>query len=178
MYRVLGSNINMVYVSTARPKTSASANPLDVHRIEVLPWKQPHPHSSPNPNQMYIIIICATLPTLRQSYFAVLSRSTHASSSYNNFTHSAKSVQKQKPIPRPRRPVDASLFETRMTNFQEEPGPVHQHTSSQEHILPGEEIDLSAIKKTTEVHVYQEDRSDSSNANPYFPRENPFRSSS
>ncbi|KAH8429172.1 uncharacterized protein LDX57_006841 [Aspergillus melleus] len=104
--------------------------------------------------EMYVIIICATLPTLRQSYFAVLNRSTHQSSSYNKFTHSGKSDHKQRSLPQPRRPVDASLFETHMTNFQEEPG--HQHSSSQENILPGEAIDLSAIKKTTEVHVYQE----------------------
>ncbi|KAI9046000.1 uncharacterized protein KD926_005945 [Aspergillus affinis] len=117
--------------------------------------------------EMYVIIICATLPTLRQSYFAVLNRSTHQSSSYNKFTHSAKSDQKQRSIPQPRRPVDASLFETHLTNFQEEPS--HHHSSSQEDILPGEAIDLSAIKKTTEVHVYQESRTDNSHDNPFDP---------
>lgn len=58
---------------------------------------------------MYIIIICATLPTLRQSYMAVLHRS-HKSSAYSG---SYDPHPLEKSIPLMRCPIDASLLETR-----------------------------------------------------------------
>ncbi|KAJ5114416.1 hypothetical protein NUU61_000175 [Penicillium alfredii] len=112
--------------------------------------------------EMYVIIICASLPTLRQSYSVVLHRS-HKSSAYTR----TQSDARQKPIPLVRRPMDASLLVTRT----EPPGGTeHDRHSSQESILGA-----SRIQKTTDVHVVQETRPERGE-DPHFSRPNPFRS--
>ncbi|EHA27971.1 hypothetical protein ASPNIDRAFT_135361, partial [Aspergillus niger ATCC 1015] len=63
--------------------------------------------------QMYVIIICATLPTLRQSYNFALHRTRYLGSYYKG-SHSeaaAAAAARQKPIPLLRRQPDQSLFE-------------------------------------------------------------------
>ncbi|KAL4881779.1 hypothetical protein BJY04DRAFT_217845 [Aspergillus karnatakaensis] len=111
--------------------------------------------------EMYVIVLCASLPTLPQSYSAFLNkRSTYYDTSNQR---SGKSESKHTPIRLQRMP-DASLFET----LAEDRG------SSQENILP----DNMHIKKTTEVSVVQESReSAAADHDRYFPRENPFRAS-
>ncbi|KAL5342738.1 hypothetical protein BJX70DRAFT_394579 [Aspergillus crustosus] len=118
--------------------------------------------------EMYVIILCASLPTLPQSYSALLhKRQPYYNTSSNH--RSAKSESKHTPI-RLQRMQDAPLFET----VAEDRG------SSQENILdPGER--MMNIKKTTEVSVVKERRGsvdgDEGSQDRYFPRENPFWSS-
>ncbi|KUM61537.1 hypothetical protein ACN42_g5580 [Penicillium freii] len=111
--------------------------------------------------EMYIIIICASLPTLRQSYSVVLQRSRKSSA----YAHT-ESVPRQKPIPLVRRVPDASLFATRNEPQGDREDSRH---SSQEQIL-----EHVGIQKTTEVHVFQESRRENE-GNPHFPQLNPFR---
>lgn len=110
---------------------------------------------------MYIIIICASLPTLRQSYSVVLQRS-RKSSAYTR----TESAPRQKPIPLVRRAPDASLFATHTEPQVDREDSRH---SSQEKILQH-----VGIQKTTEVHVFQEPRRENE-GNPHFPQLNPFR---
>ncbi|PLN86958.1 hypothetical protein BDW42DRAFT_198408 [Aspergillus taichungensis] len=112
--------------------------------------------------EMYIIIICATLPTLRQSYMAVLHRS-HKSSAYSR---SYDSHPPEKPIPLVRRPIDASLLETRA---DDDPSLALGPHSSQDKILPPAALGWSGIQKTTEVHVFQESRLPSKGDDRPFP---------
>jgi hypothetical protein len=110
---------------------------------------------------MYIIIICATLPTLRQSYSVVLQRSRKTSA----YTRT-ESAPRQMPIPLVRRVPDASLFATHTEPQVERED---SRRSSQDKIL-----EHVGIQKTTEVHVFQEPRQENE-GNPHFPRLNPFR---
>ncbi|RDW74244.1 uncharacterized protein DSM5745_06906 [Aspergillus mulundensis] len=115
---------------------------------------------------MYVIIICATLPTLPQAYVAIFHRRP---SYYDSSTHrSGKSEPKPPPI-RLRRLPDASLFETVAA---EERG------SSQENIL---DQDGMRIQKATEVRIVEESRDEAEaedgHDRKYFPRQNPFRGS-
>lgn len=110
---------------------------------------------------MYIIIICASLPTLRQSYSVVLQRSRKTSA----YT-STQSAPRQKPIPLVRRAPDASLFATRTELQVDRQDSRH---SSQEKIL-----EYVGIQKTTKVHLFQEPRRENEE-NPHFPQSNPFR---
>ncbi|KAL4780574.1 hypothetical protein BJX76DRAFT_364175 [Aspergillus varians] len=113
--------------------------------------------------QMYVIIICATLPTLPQCYTALM----HKRQTYNNTSNcrSSKPGSKQTPIRLQRMP-DASLFETAAGDRE----------GSQENILEPGQINIT---KTTEVRVIQEGRGHGGTADDprYFPRQNPFRSS-
>ncbi|KAL3475963.1 hypothetical protein BJX99DRAFT_151052 [Aspergillus californicus] len=111
--------------------------------------------------EMYVIIICATLPTIPQSYAAVF-QTRH---DYYNTTEqrSGKVESKQTPIRLQRMP-DASLFETM----------VEDRGSSQDNILGR---GAGGIKKTTVVSVTQESRPSGEDEGQYFPRQNPFRSS-
>ncbi|KAL4964285.1 uncharacterized protein BDV14DRAFT_190378 [Aspergillus stella-maris] len=99
--------------------------------------------------QMYVIIICATLPTLPQCYNAIRNK---RSTSYN----SALSAGPQS--------GNASLFET-----QEE----GERNGNQESILVHKQACLNRnIKKTTEVHIVDEslELAAQENDNPkYFP---------
>ncbi|PWY94238.1 hypothetical protein BO94DRAFT_325694 [Aspergillus sclerotioniger CBS 115572] len=110
---------------------------------------------------MYVIIICATLPTLRQSYIVVLHRTRQTASYY---THSL-SIQKPRPISFPRRMPDASLFETGVDGTGlanvASPGNTGQNDT--------------AITKTTEIEVLEESNIGKDPENPHFPREDPFR---
>ena len=107
---------------------------------------------------MYIIIICATLPTLRQSYMAVLHRS-HKSPAY---LRSYDSNPRENPIRLVRRPIDASLLETRADDVQTLAlGP---HLSQDKILSPGT-LGWSGIQKTTEVHIFQESRPPLNNPN-------------
>lgn len=106
---------------------------------------------------MYVIIVCATLPTLRASYSVVVN--SRKGTAYTR----TESRSRQKAIPLKRRTMDASLF---ATTVNEEPA---ARNSSQERIL-----DNTGIHKTTEVHVIQEAPEESS-SNPHFPQPNPFR---
>lgn len=120
---------------------------------------------------MYVIIICATLPTLPQCYTAI----THKRQTYYNSSNytSSKPTSKKPPIRLQRMP-DASLFDTAAVGRE----------GSQENILCPGPMDIT---KTTEVQVVQQ-RRESGDAradardNPapaYFPRESPspFQSS-
>lgn len=109
---------------------------------------------------MYIIIICATLPTLRQSYSVVLNHSRKTSA----YTHT-QSTPRQRPIPLRHRSLDASLF---ATQTERPPAGAGSRHSSQEYILD------AGIHKTTEVHVVQEDPAEGLR-NPHFPQPDPFR---
>ncbi|KAI3205548.1 hypothetical protein CBS147311_3607 [Penicillium roqueforti] len=113
--------------------------------------------------EMYVIIICSSLPTLRQSYAAVLQRSRKSSA----YTHT-ESAPRQKPIPLVRLVPDASLF---ASHIEPEVNRNDSRHSSQEKIL--EHI---GIQKTTEIHVFQEPRM-GDEGNPHFPQPNPFRGS-
>lgn len=110
---------------------------------------------------MYVIIICATLPTLPQCYTALM----HKRQTYYNTSNyrSDQSASKQTPI-RLRRMPDASLFETAAGDRE----------GSQENILEPSQMDIT---KTTEVRVTQERSGIGGAADDpqYFPRQNPFR---
>ncbi|RAH81160.1 hypothetical protein BO86DRAFT_363261 [Aspergillus japonicus CBS 114.51] len=99
--------------------------------------------------QMYLIIICATLPTLRQSYTALVHRTRRSTSGYELSGPSLK----LKPIPFVRRMPDQSLFETHIDASKEQDG-----TSSQENILRAEEAHRSYIVKTTEFRLHEHGR--------------------
>ncbi|KXG48491.1 uncharacterized protein PGRI_023610 [Penicillium griseofulvum] len=111
--------------------------------------------------EMYVIIICASLPTLRQSYSVVLQRS-RKSSAYMR----SESTPRQKPIPLVRRAPDASLF---ATHTEAQADRADSRYSSQENILGD-----VGIRKTTEVRVSQEPRQDHEDSS-RFPQLNPFR---
>ncbi|KAJ5172092.1 hypothetical protein N7492_004685 [Penicillium capsulatum] len=116
--------------------------------------------------EMYIIVICATLPSLRQSYAAVLNHSRKISA----YTRSHHTPQQKQSIPLKHRSLDASLFATSTPGPS--PGPSAENRSrhsSQEYIL-----DSTVIHKITEVLVVQEDASEEVKT-PHFPRSNPFR---
>ncbi|PKY00007.1 hypothetical protein P168DRAFT_337137 [Aspergillus campestris IBT 28561] len=121
--------------------------------------------------QMYIIIICATLPTLRQSYMTVLHRSQKISA----YSQSYDSHPLDKPIPLVRRPVDASLLETRA---DDDPSLAFGPHSSQDKILAPEAMGWPGIQKTTEVHVFQESRPPSKGDDRPFPLATVSRSGS
>ncbi|KAL4811805.1 hypothetical protein BDW67DRAFT_194344 [Aspergillus spinulosporus] len=87
---------------------------------------------------MYVIIVCATLPTLPQAYAAIL----HKRPSYYDTSHNCSGKSEPKhPSIRLQRLPDASLFETVAA---EERG------SSQENILDKDGEDEMRIQKTTE----------------------------
>ncbi|PYH85721.1 hypothetical protein BO82DRAFT_274728 [Aspergillus uvarum CBS 121591] len=100
-------------------------------------------------NHMYLIIICATLPTLRQSYTALVHRTRRSTSGYELSGPSLK----LKPIPFVRRMPDQSLFETHIDASKAQDG-----TSSQEHILRVEEAHRSYIVKTMEFRFHEHGR--------------------
>lgn len=103
---------------------------------------------------MYVIIICASLPTLRQSYSAVLSRSRKVST----YTRT-ESAARQKSILLARRAPDASLFFTQTEQVDQN----DSRHSSQENILGH-----WGIQKTTVVHVVQRPRQQKEES-PHFP---------
>ncbi|KAF9891655.1 hypothetical protein FE257_003667 [Aspergillus nanangensis] len=121
--------------------------------------------------EMYVIIICATIPTLPRSYLTILQWSTHHSASYRK-SKSGNSEPNEPPIRLQRRPVDASLFETYV-----EEGDSNNSNSSQENILRGNAPGSRGIHMTTEVRIFEETRPGNAHQNPHFPRENPFRGS-
>ncbi|KAL4953942.1 hypothetical protein BDW69DRAFT_183996 [Aspergillus filifer] len=123
--------------------------------------------------EMYVIIICATLPTLPQCYNAILNqRSTYYNTSLEIPAHSGRSDNKAKSI-RLRRMPDASLFETQAGR---------ERNGSSESILahPKQERHGGNIRKTTEVTVVEECSNSHQQGNEdskYIPRPNPFRTS-
>ncbi|CAK42146.1 uncharacterized protein An14g05850 [Aspergillus niger] len=123
--------------------------------------------------QMYVIIICATLPTLRQSYNFALHRTRYLGSYYKG-SHSeaaAAAAARQKPIPLLRRQPDQSLFET----FADETGLVNVASHEDSHVSPERGSNHTSITKTTEIEVHEESKSKGDIENPHFPRANPFR---
>ncbi|KAL2855716.1 hypothetical protein BJX68DRAFT_264070 [Aspergillus pseudodeflectus] len=119
--------------------------------------------------EMYVIIMCVTLPTLPQAYTSILrKRSTYYNTSHERSAKSGGS--KNTPIRLQRIDPDASLFET-----VAEPRRSQNSGSSRENILHHKKLD---IKKTTEVRVTQERRraDGDQEGDRYFPRQNPFRS--
>ncbi|OJK01448.1 hypothetical protein ASPACDRAFT_1854822 [Aspergillus aculeatus ATCC 16872] len=100
--------------------------------------------------EMHLIIICATLPTLRQSYFALVHHTRRSTSGYELSGPSLK----LKPIHFVRRMPDQSLFETHIDASKAQDG-----TSSQENILRAEEAHRSYIVKTTKLHLHEHGRS-------------------
>ncbi|KAI2851435.1 hypothetical protein CBS12448_8518 [Aspergillus niger] len=150
---VLGRYYNMVLVSHSHLHESSGAHP--VHR------------------QMYVIIICATLPTLRQSYNFALHRTRYLGSYYKG-SHSeaaAAAAARQKPIPLLRRQPDQSLFE----KFADETGLVNVASHEDSHVSPERGSNHTSITKTTEIEVHEESKSKGDIENPHFPRANPFR---
>ncbi|PYH31770.1 uncharacterized protein BO87DRAFT_428414 [Aspergillus neoniger CBS 115656] len=120
--------------------------------------------------EMYVIIICATLPTLRQSYNFALHRTRYAGSYYKR-SHSEAAAARQKPIPLARRQPDQSLFDT----FADETGLVNVASNEDSFVSPGRCSDHTIITKTTEIEVHEENKSRRDIENPHFPRTNPFR---
>ncbi|KAL4791442.1 hypothetical protein BDV19DRAFT_381542 [Aspergillus venezuelensis] len=121
---------------------------------------------------MYVIIICATLPTLPQCYNAILKqRSTYYNTSLALAAQSGRSDDKARSI-RLRRMPDASLFETQAGE---------ERNGSSENILAhSSECEDTNIRTTTEVTVVQESSNylqQGSEDSRYFPRPNPFRTS-
>lgn len=112
---------------------------------------------------MYVIIICATLPTLPQCYTAI----THKRQTYyNSSTYPSNKTTSKKAAIRLQRMPDASLFETAALDRE----------GSQENILSPGPMDIT---KTTEVQVVQQSREsgeasrDVRGNEAYFPRESP-----
>ncbi|GKZ46367.1 hypothetical protein AbraIFM66951_009300 [Aspergillus brasiliensis] len=126
--------------------------------------------------QMYVIIICATLPTLRQSYNFALHRTRYLGSYYKH-SHSEAAAAggagaaRQKPIPLARRQPDQSLFET----FADETGLVNVASHEDSFVSPERGSNHTSITKTTEIEVHEESKSRGEIDNPHFPRANPFR---
>ncbi|PYH73051.1 uncharacterized protein BO88DRAFT_176241 [Aspergillus vadensis CBS 113365] len=100
--------------------------------------------------EMYVIIICATLPTLRQSYNFALHRTRYAGSYYKRSHSEAAAAARHKPIPL---------------------APSHEDTL----ISPARGSNHTIITKTTEIEVHEENKSRRDIENPHFPRANPFR---
>ncbi|GKZ76851.1 hypothetical protein AnigIFM56816_008140 [Aspergillus niger] len=121
--------------------------------------------------QMYVIIICATLPTLRQSYNFALHRTRYLGSYYKGSHSEAAAAARQKPIPLVRRQPDQSLFET----FADETGLVNVASHEDSHVSPERGSNHTSITKTTEIEVHEESKSRGDIENPHFPRANPFR---
>lgn len=122
---------------------------------------------------MYVIIICATLPTLRQSYNFALHRTRYAGSYYKrSHSEAAAAAARQKPIPLARRQPDQSLFDT----FADETGLVNVASNEDSFVSPGRCSDHTIITKTTEIEVHEENKSKRDIENSHFPRANPFRS--
>ncbi|KAL4936042.1 hypothetical protein BDV06DRAFT_228249 [Aspergillus oleicola] len=121
--------------------------------------------------EMYVIIICATLPTLPQGYNAILDqRSRYYNTTISAAPRSGQSEAKNKLIRLQRMP-DASLFETQAEG---------ERNGSQESMLdhqkPGPALSGN-FKKMTEVTVVQESRESAEQEDDdpkYFPRQNPF----
>ncbi|GLA52313.1 hypothetical protein AnigIFM63604_009162 [Aspergillus niger] len=123
--------------------------------------------------QMYVIIICATLPTLRQSYNFALHRTRYLGSYYKgSHSEAVAAAARQKPIPLVRRQPDQSLFET----FADETGLVNVASHEDSHVSPERGSNHTSITKTTEIEVHEESKSRGDIENPHFPRANPFRS--
>ncbi|GKZ29846.1 hypothetical protein AbraIFM66950_006707 [Aspergillus brasiliensis] len=126
--------------------------------------------------KMYVIIICATLPTLRQSYNFALHRTRYLGSYYKH-SHSEAAAAggagaaRQKPIPLARRQPDQSLFET----FADETGLVNVASHEDSFVSPERGSNHTSITKTTEIEVHEESKSRGEIDNPHFPRANPFR---
>ncbi|GKZ22952.1 hypothetical protein AbraCBS73388_009138 [Aspergillus brasiliensis] len=126
--------------------------------------------------EMYVIIICATLPTLRQSYNFALHRTRYLGSYYKH-SHSEAAAAggagaaRQKPIPLARRQPDQSLFET----FADETGLVNVASHEDSFVSPERGSNHTSITKTTEIEVHEESKSRGEIDNPHFPRANPFR---
>ncbi|GLA42463.1 hypothetical protein AnigIFM63309_010998 [Aspergillus niger] len=121
--------------------------------------------------QMYVIIICATLPTLRQSYNFALHRTRYLGSYYKGSHSEEAAAARQKPIPLVRRQPDQSLFET----FADETGLVNVASHEDSHVSPERGSNHTSITKTTEIEVHEESKSKGDIENPHFPRANPFR---
>ncbi|PWY65801.1 hypothetical protein BO83DRAFT_452691 [Aspergillus eucalypticola CBS 122712] len=122
---------------------------------------------------LYVIIICATLPTLRQSYNFALHRTRYAGSYYKrSHSEAAAAAARQKPIPLARRQPDQSLFDT----FADETGLVNVASNKYSFVSPGRCSDHTIITKTTEIEVHEGNKSKRDIENPHFPRANPFRS--
>ncbi|KAL2869522.1 uncharacterized protein BJX67DRAFT_332657 [Aspergillus lucknowensis] len=118
--------------------------------------------------EMYVIIMCATLPTLPQSYSAIFR--THHTYYNSSNQRSGKSASKHNtPIRLQRMDPDASLFETVAEGRRSE-----HSGSSQENILDQKTMN---IKKTMEVSVVQENRQveEDEDDRRYFQRQNPFQ---
>ncbi|KAL4913953.1 hypothetical protein BDW62DRAFT_205105 [Aspergillus aurantiobrunneus] len=132
--------------------------------------------------EMYVIIICATIPVLPQCY-NVLIHKTYSRSyyTYNNTTdprsRTAKTIssrgRRQTQIRLNRMP-DASLFETVAEEHDRENDPESARYGSQESIL---DRDQTHIRKTTEVTVIEEATKGEDDDPKYFPRKDPFRGS-
>ncbi|RAH69139.1 uncharacterized protein BO66DRAFT_376233 [Aspergillus aculeatinus CBS 121060] len=117
--------------------------------IVLLDWRLIYSDHGSNRIEMYLIIICATLPTLRQSYTALVHRTRRSTSGYELSGPSLK----LKPIHFVRRMPDQSLFDTHIDAPKAQDG-----TSSQENILRAEEAHRSYIVKTTEFHLHEHGR--------------------
>lgn len=97
---------------------------------------------------MYIIIICASLPTLRQFYLFVLGRSLNNSNYGDSYVlgsqqpYPSQHSTRGSKFPKPRRLLDNDTLATCHNR--------NNTSSSQENILPQGEI-----LKTTEVHIQE-----------------------
>lgn len=135
---------------------------------------------------MYVIIICATIPTLRQFYFEILGiksgRSGYSRSKggkpYNNPTDTGNSIPLEEQQRRRRLRKKGSLEALGMTTTLVGET-VIDGASSQEEILSPRSND--GIHKTTDVYVKYGNGGDSTQVeadprkeNPHFPHQNPF----
>ncbi|PGH27027.1 hypothetical protein AJ80_01212 [Polytolypa hystricis UAMH7299] len=105
--------------------------------------------------EMYIIIICATLPTLRQFYLAILGRRYLDSSSGGNSGAYPNSHQRSSSIKLASRNTGGDRRRSRLSK-PDDMLYTQDDSSSQHQILEANEI-----RKTTEVHVYESDVSES-----------------
>lgn len=128
---------------------------------------------------MYVIIICASLPTLRQFYLALLGRPLHDSEYYHSgssknrtpygHSHQGGNVR-----------LSSIMNRSGKSSRVDDPtlitvgGGQDDTSSSQENILPPGNAG-GEIRKTTEVHVYASDGNSSSRGQEgHFSRSNPF----
>ena len=121
---------------------------------------------------MYIIIICATIPTLRQFYLRVI-KGAVTGLSYGKSRDYITPSQPNGSIPLGSNPrKSTSQRQSLGLGMSNHTANIHE-SSSQENILP--ENDSTGIRKQTDVYIgYGSSDAGQKEENPHFPHANPF----
>lgn len=115
---------------------------------------------------MYVIIICATLPTLRQFYLYAMGRSCHNSSYGNSWSGGPGGSHQQDKS----HSVGLSSLRSRLAPGRKTTATYQEAPSSQENVLPAK----TQIHKVTEFHISRDaGKGDSHGAHDMSPEDVP-----